>query len=55
MGSVIKSFSVGNGDTYYIKHGSDNFSIIDCNLVDDRKEEIVDELERESKEKAITR
>lgn len=55
MGSVIKSFSVGNGDTYYIKHGSDNFSIIDCNLVDDRKEEIVDELERESGGKAITR
>jgi beta-lactamase superfamily II metal-dependent hydrolase len=42
--SIIKSFSVGNGDMFYIEHGSDNFSIIDCNLNDDRKEEIMDEI-----------
>lgn len=31
--SVIKSFSVGNGDMFYIKHDTDNFTIIDCNLI----------------------
>ena len=25
--SVIKSFSVGNGDMFYIKHDTDNFTI----------------------------
>ena len=30
--SIIKSFSVGEGDMFYIDHNSDNFSIIDCNL-----------------------
>ena len=28
--SIVKSFSVGNGDMFYINHGSDNFTIIDC-------------------------
>ncbi|CAM4346215.1 hypothetical protein COEX109129_19890 [Corallococcus exiguus] len=32
--SIIKSFSVGNGDMFYIKHNSDNFTIIDCNLTE---------------------
>ena len=38
--SKIKSFSVGNGDMFYIKHNSDNFTTIDCCLTDDVKEEI---------------
>lgn len=42
--SIIKSFSVGEGDMFYIKHNSSNFSIIDCCLDDDNKEEIVDEI-----------
>lgn len=53
--SIIKSFSVGNGDMFYIKHGSDNFTIIDCCLSDDNKESIVDEIIDESKDKGITR
>lgn len=53
--SIIKSFSVGNGDMFYIKHGSDNFTIIDCDLSDDNKESIVDEIKREKKNKSITR
>ncbi len=53
--SIIKSFSVGDGDMFYIKHGSDNFTIIDCCLSDDNKEDIVDELKKESKNKGITR
>lgn len=53
--SLVKSFSVGNGDMYYIKHGSDNFTTIDCCLSNDNKSDIVDELKEESKYKGITR
>lgn len=53
--AIVKSFSVGNGDTFYIQHGSDNFTIIDCNLSDDVKETIVTELKEKSKNKGITR
>ncbi len=53
--SLIKSFSVGNGDAFYIKHNSDNFSIIDCNLKEERKKEIVDEIIEESQNKGIFR
>lgn len=53
--SVIKSFSVGNGDTFYIKHGSSNFTIIDCCLNDDNKDSIIYEIITESKGKDITR
>lgn len=53
--SIVKSFSVGNGDMFYIKHGSDNFTTIDCCLSDDNKKEIVDELKEESTGKNITR
>ena len=35
--TLVKSFAVGNGDMFYIQHGSDNFSIIDCSLSDDRE------------------
>lgn len=52
---IVKTFSVGNGDTFYIQHGSDNFTIIDCNLQDDRQEEIVDEIIEMSKGKDISR
>ena len=53
--SIVKSFSVGNGDMFYIKHGSDNFTIIDCDLSDENKESIVDEIKEEKKDKTITR
>lgn len=53
--SLIKSFSVGNGDMFYIKHGSANFTIIDCFLSDDNKEDIVDEIKEESASKNISR
>ena len=52
---LVKSLSVGKGDMFYIKHGSDNFSIIDCCMDDSNKDRIVDELKRESKNKGITR
>jgi len=53
--SKIKSFSVGNGDMFYIEHNSDNFTIIDCFLSDDNKESIVDELIEKSNHKGIIR
>jgi len=45
--SIIKSFSVENGDMFYIRHVTDNFTIIDCCLSDDNKEKIVNEIKRE--------
>ena len=36
---IIKSFSVGEGDMFYIKHGVSSFTIIDCNLIDDVKDD----------------
>ncbi len=53
--SVIKSFSVGNGDMFYIKHDTDNFTIIDCNLIDDVKDDILDEIDNQRKGKVIQR
>ena len=52
---TVKSFAIGNGDMFYIKHGSDNFTIIDCCLTDDRMGSILAELSSESKNKGITR
>ena len=54
--SIVKSFSVGNGDMFYIKHNTDNFTVIDCCYDSD-----VDwttqlaEIKVQSKEKGIIR
>lgn len=53
--SLVKSFAIGNGDMYYIRHGSDNFSIIDCSLPEDRKGSILAEITTQSKDKDIRR
>lgn len=53
--SLVKSLSVGNGDMFYIKHDTDNFSIIDCCIGDTDKVRIVNELKIKSKGKGITR
>jgi len=53
--SLIKSISVGDGDMFYIKHGSSNFTIIDCDMDDTNKKAITDEIINESKGKDITR
>lgn len=53
--SIVKSFAVGNGDMFYIKHNSDNFSIIDCYLSDENKERIVKEIKHAHLGKGITR
>ncbi|WP_426436041.1 ComEC/Rec2 family competence protein [Bradyrhizobium genosp. P] len=51
----IKSFAVGNGDTYYIRHNTDNFTIIDCDLNDENADAIIAELKEQSADKSITR
>lgn len=51
----IKSFSTNNGDMFYIKHASDNFTIIDCCIDEENKASILNELINESKSKNITR
>ena len=53
--SIVKSFSVGHGDMFYIKHKSSSFSVIDCCLDDDNKEEIIEEIKVQSKSKDIRR
>lgn len=55
--SIIKSLSVGYGDMFYIKHNSDNFTIIDCNLEDDNenREDYLNEIYALSLTKGITR
>ena len=60
--ALVKSLSVGEGDMFYIKHGTSNFTMIDCFLAgegceisEDDKKRILDELESESEGKAIQR
>jgi beta-lactamase superfamily II metal-dependent hydrolase len=53
--SIVKSFDVGDGDTYYIRHNSDNFTIIDCRIADGDPNGIIDEIEDESRRVGIKR
>lgn len=51
----MKSLAVGNGDMFYIRHNSDNFSVIDCSLPGDRKDEILREIAEQRSGKGICR
>jgi beta-lactamase superfamily II metal-dependent hydrolase len=53
--SRIKSFSVGEGDMFYIDHNSDNFTIIDCFLNEENTDIILDQIGPLSRAKGITR
>ncbi len=53
--SVVKSFSVGDGDMFYIKHGSDSFTMIDCCISDENKDRIISEIKSQSSGKGIVR
>lgn len=53
--SLIKSFSVGNGDMFYMQHNSDNFTIIDCYISEDNADTIIEEIKRRAKGKGISR
>jgi beta-lactamase superfamily II metal-dependent hydrolase len=53
--SIIKSFAVGNGDMFFIDHGSDNFTMIDCCLNEDNAVKILTELMVRRTKKSIAR
>jgi len=53
--ALVRSLSVGNGDMFYISHGSDSFTIIDCCLGADNRDEILEELKDASRTKGLTR
>lgn len=53
--AIIKSFAVGAGDMFYIRHDSDNFTIIDCDLGEDNADDIIAELRTESADKSVKR
>jgi beta-lactamase superfamily II metal-dependent hydrolase len=53
--SIVKSLSVGDGDMFYIKHGTDSFTVIDCSMSEGDRSRIVKELKAESKGKGIVR
>jgi beta-lactamase superfamily II metal-dependent hydrolase len=53
--SLVKSFSVGNGDMFYIRHNSDNFTIVDCVLPATRQKEIVDDIRKRCSDKGVQR
>lgn len=53
--SVVKSFAVGAGDMFYIRHNSDNFTIIDCDLNDENADPIIGDIKKVSAGKGISR
>lgn len=54
--SIIKSFSVGNGDMFYINHNSDSFTIVDCNYYDEYQRDLIfGSVKTLSSEKSIIR
>lgn len=53
--TIIKSFSVGYGDMFAIRHTSDNFTMIDCFLNDENKDKILNEIKILAKGKNIKR
>ena len=53
--SRIKSYSVGDGDMFYIDHNSDNFTIIDCCLDQEFDRWILNEISDLSSRKGVTR
>lgn len=53
--SIIKSFSVGEGDMFYIQHNSDNFTVIDCCYdEEDSRDKHFEEIKSKSENVGIT-
>jgi beta-lactamase superfamily II metal-dependent hydrolase len=53
--SIVKSFSVQEGDTFYVRSNSKNFTIIDCCLEGENGERIRAELDAQRSDDDITR
>jgi beta-lactamase superfamily II metal-dependent hydrolase len=53
--AIVKSYSVGNGDMFSIRHNSDNFTQIDCCLCAGAADDHIADLKEQSKGKGISR
>lgn len=53
--SIVKSLAVGEGDMFYIKHNTDNFTVIDCCIDENLESDIINEIKSESKDMGISR
>lgn len=53
--AIVKSYSVGNGDMFSIRHNSDNFTQIDCCLCAGAADDHIADLKMQSKGKGISR
>ena len=53
--SRVFSYAVGNGDMFSIEHNADSFTIIDCSISSDNKDEILGMLKRQAAGKGISR
>ena len=53
--SMVHSYAVGNGDMFSIRHGTDNFTIIDCSMSEDNRGWILDELKAQEQGKNCSR
>ena len=51
---IVHSYSVGDGDMFPIRHGSDSFTVIDCSLAPNNQDPIVIHLSAEAQGKQIT-
>lgn len=50
--ALVRSFTVGNGDMFYIRHNSDNFTILDCQLFGDHKDWLIEEIVEKARKRA---
>src|SRR5687768_8889978 len=53
--SIVKSYAVGVGDMFYIRHNSDNFTIIDCDLTEENADQIISDINAARAGKGIER
>lgn len=53
--SIVKSYAVGAGDMFYIRHNSDNFTIIDCDLGEENADQIIRDINAAKAGKGIER
>ncbi len=52
--SIVKSYSVGNGDMFFVDHNSPNLTIIDCCIGEEDEERILSEIAtRATKDKIV--
>ena len=53
--SIVHSYAVGNGDMFSIRHNSDNCTIIDCSISQENQDWLLEEIDKQRKDKGILR